>query len=71
MTKETNKVISFIKANDYYLQRVNKIRTNNHNIKDFTNNVTDVIMELINREKPFYGIDRRKIEIHDVAEVFF
>ncbi len=71
MTRENTKILNFIKTNDNYMKKIKTARLKHNNNKDFTNQILYIVMDLVNTEKQFYGVNRKNIDVVQLSKEFF
>jgi len=71
MNKETKKVLKYIDNNPEIEQKLKTLGKKFNNFKDFYNQTGYVIMDIVNRNKEFYTLDRTRIDIYTVSERYF
>lgn len=71
MNLETNKILSYIDKSGFYLDKVYDLRKKHNNIKDFQMMFGYVVMEILNENKEFIHLNRNKIELPELAHMFF
>lgn len=71
MNKETNILIEYINKSGYALDRIDKLRQQYTNIKDFHNQFGYLIMEILNEEKKFINLSRKNIELPILVSKYF
>lgn len=71
MNNETNKILSYIDKSGFYLQKVYDLRKKHNNIKDFQVMFGYIVMEIVSEHKEFLYLNRQKIELPELAHMFF
>lgn len=70
MNRITKKIYDGLNNNGYMKRIILKRETTN-NTKDFEVQVGYIIMDMVNREKQFFDIDRSEIDIARIAQELF
>lgn len=71
MNKISEKILKYINNNDKYKNEIIVKRHSFTNVKDFTNQVGYIIMDIVSREKKFFDVDRRDIDVNAIAQELF
>ena len=71
MNKETTLILNYIKESRHYLDKILKIRQKFENSKDFFNQFSYIIQEIVNEEKKFINMSRKNIELPELSQMFF
>lgn len=71
MNKISRQILSYIQNDNEQLAKVLNLKDRFNNHKDFTNQIGYVIMDVVSTEKRFFDIDRKEIEVNEIAQELF
>lgn len=71
MNKETQLINDHIKQSGYCLDKIDKIRKQHSNFKDFNVMLGYLVMEIVNEEQKLIKLSRKNIDLQKLSELYF